>query len=85
MQLRPVQNDLSGIAAVHGLKALFKVTHIEMMRDDRRNIESALEHRGHLIPRFKHLTSVDAADIEAAEYDRFPVDLHILFRDAKHG
>ena len=85
MQLRPVEDDFAGTAAVHRLKALFKIAHVEMMRDNRRNIESALKHRGHLIPRLEHLASVDAADVEAAEYNGLPVDLHILFRNAEHG
>jgi len=53
--------------------------------DDGGDIETGLEHGGHLIPSFVHFTSVDALDGEAVEDDGVPIDRDARFWDAEEG
>ena len=76
--LRPVQNNLTGVAGVHCFKACFKVAYVVAVGYDACDVEAALEHSLHLVPGFVHLTAVDTLDGEAVEDDLVPVELCIL-------
>ena len=54
----------------------------EVMRDDRRDVESALQQRRHLVPGLEHLAAVDAPHVEALEDHLVPVDGGVAGRDA---
>ena len=51
------------------------------MRDHRREVEAALQHRDHLVPGLEHLAPVDALDLEALEDHLVPVDRHLRRRN----
>src|SRR6188474_3894921 len=53
------------------------------MRDNRRYIEPALQHRRHLVPGLEHLAAVDALDDEALEDHLVPVDGGVARRNAE--
>jgi len=55
------------------------------MSDDGADIEPALQHDGHLIPRFVHFASVDAVNGQHIEHDLSPVDGNLGGWDAEHG
>src|ERR1700722_604030 len=50
----PVQHDLAGIAALHGVKSTLKVLDSESVRDDLAHLQTALQHRQHLVPGLEH-------------------------------
>ena len=56
----PVEHDLSGVPRFHQLDRFFELRVRKAVRDDRRNVEAALDHRGHLIPGLIHLAAVDS-------------------------
>jgi len=62
--LRPIKNHLAGPAAHHCVKALLEVCVVEAVRNDRRQIESALHHVRHLVP-VVHLAAIDALQRQA--------------------
>src|SRR5262245_25543405 len=72
--LDPIQNDLAGLSAQHGLKPFFKFCVMESMRDDRPDVEPALQHYGHLVPGFVHLPPINAFYREHIEDDFVPVN-----------
>ena len=55
----------------------------EGVRQNRRKIEAALQHRDHLVPGLEHLASVDALDLESLENHLIPVDRGLRGRNAE--
>src|SRR5690242_7310907 len=73
-KLAPGEHDLSALARAHQVEAFLELLEWKAMRDHRRNIQSALNQRGHLIPCLIHLAAVNAADREHVEDNFVPVD-----------
>ena len=48
------------------------------MREDRLDIETALNHRAHLIPGLEHFSSVDSLDKETLENNVIPIDPGVI-------
>jgi hypothetical protein len=82
---RPIHDDLAALTAAHNVKRLREVFRREAMRDDRRDVEAALQHRAHAVPRLEHLATVDTLEGEAAEDHLIPVDRDLLARDPEQG
>ena len=55
------------------------------MRDDRADVQPALQHGGHLVPGLEHLTAVNALHVQALEDDLIPRDAGVLRHDAEQG
>ena len=55
------------------------------MRDDRADVQPALQHGSHLVPGLEHLAAVDALHVEALEDDLVPGDARVLGHDAEQG
>src|SRR5579885_1716830 len=51
---RPGQDDLAALAGAHDLEALPELVILEVVRDDRADVEPGLEHDRHLVPGFVH-------------------------------
>ena len=58
---------------------------MEVVGEDRRHVEAALEHAAHLVPGLEHLSAVDALEDEALEDHAAPVDGDFARRDAEDG
>jgi len=58
---------------------------VQSVSDDGADIESALQHDGHFIPRFVHFASVDPVDGQHIEHDLCPVDGDVSSGDTQHG
>ena len=82
--LAPVQNDLPGLPAVHSGKALLELGVVEPVGNDRREIQAALDHVGHLVPVI-HLTAIDALEGQALADDAVHVHRHRLVGDAQQA
>ncbi len=54
------------------------------MSNDRRQIQTRLDQRGHFVPGFEHLTAIDAFDEETFKDDFVPVDGHIRRWNTQH-
>ena len=54
------------------------------MRDDRGDVQAALQHHGHHVPGLVHLPSVDAPERELIEDHRVPVDRERLLGKPEH-
>src|SRR5579885_1664585 len=67
------QDDFGRIAANHRLKAFFKLGVVKAMGDHRANIQTGLQHDGHLVPGLVHLPAVDSLDGQHVEDDGPPV------------
>jgi hypothetical protein len=74
----PIEHDLAAIAGLHRLEALFECGVRQAMGDDGGDLEAALEHGGHLIPRLIHFAPVDSFDREPIEDHGIPVDGDVL-------
>src|SRR5258706_878656 len=83
MSLGPIKDDLAALAREQGRERVLVLLGGVVVRDDWRKIESALQHRGHLVPGLEHLATVNAADLEALEDDLVPVDRHVRRRNAE--
>ena len=81
----PIEDDFAGAAGAHSLEAFFKLTIVQAVSDDGRNVEAGFEHHGHFVPRLIHLATIDAFDGEHVEDDLPPIDRHFFSRDAEHG
>ena len=81
----PVEDNFARIAGAHSVEALFVVAPVHAVGDDLRDVEAALEHNGHLVPRLVHLAAIDAPDGELVEDDLIPVDRDVFGWDAEHG
>src|SRR5471032_2480354 len=80
---RPVEYYFSGLARAHRLESLDVILDAEVVRDDRRKRQPALQQARHLVPSLKHFASIDALDRQALEDDLIPVDGSVFRRDAK--
>ncbi len=58
--LAPVEDDLAGVARLHQLDRFLELRVGKAMRDDRRDIEAALDHGSHFVPGFVHLAAVNS-------------------------
>src|SRR5690554_1148854 len=83
--LNPVQNYLAGIARCHYIKCFLIISIIEMMSNNRRDIQTGLDHYLHLVPGFKHFTAIDTLDCEAVEHNLIPVNCRIAVLYAQQG
>src|SRR5690349_10600070 len=72
--LDPIQDDLAGLSAQHGLEPFFEFSVVESMRDDRSNVEPAFQHHGHLVPGLVHLAPINSFYREHVEDDLVPVN-----------
>src|SRR6188508_1111506 len=79
----PIENHLPRVSALHDLEAVAVSRKRQAMRDDRRYVEPALQHRRHLVPGLEHLAAVDALDDEALEDHLVPVDGGVARRNAE--
>src|SRR5204863_6756811 len=81
---RPIEHDFSRLPGLHELEAFMEVAIRKTVGNDRRNIETALDERGHLVPGFEHLPAVDALNRQAMEDHEVPVDRGAPRHDAQH-
>src|ERR1039458_5478475 len=79
----PIQNDLTAVARAHDGECLLVFPPGEVMGNDGRDIEAALQHYGHLVPGFVHFAAIDALDGQYVEDDLMPVDRDLCRRDAQ--
>src|SRR6185437_5563323 len=68
----PVEDDLAGVTGAHGLESLLEFVPLQAMGDDSADVESGLQHDGHLVPGLIHFTSVNASDGVLVEDDLCP-------------
>src|SRR5258707_1326587 len=78
----PVQNDFAGVAGFHQLDGFLEFGVLKVMSDYRRNIEAALDHRGHFVPLFVHFAAVNSLDSELIENHDVPIDRRAARHDA---
>src|ERR1017187_1282860 len=83
-RLFPGQNDLSRLAGKHRVESFLEFRVMKPMRDDGADVESALQHHRHFVPRLVHLASINAFDREHREDHGVPVNGHFLFGNAEH-
>src|SRR5208283_1706449 len=83
--LVPIEDYLATLAGKHRGERCLELFGQEMVRDDRRQVESALHHVNHLVPGLKHLAAVDSLDLQTLENHLVPVDRHLRRRYAEHG
>src|SRR5204863_7399991 len=81
----PIKNHLAAVAGLHGSEALLEFRVVEAMGDHGLDVEAALQHHGHLVPRLIHLTPVDAVNREHVENDLGPINGDLFRRNAQHG
>ncbi len=81
----PVQDDFTGLAGLHGFEAFGEFGVVQAVSDYGADIESALQHYGHLIPGLVHFAAVDTVNCKHIEDDLSPVDGDICGGDAEHG
>src|SRR5712692_5247379 len=81
----PVHDDLAALTRPHHVERFREILRREAVRDDRRDVEPALEHRAHAVPGLEHLAPVDPLQREAAEDHMIPADRDLLARDAEQG
>src|SRR5512132_142452 len=79
----PVQDDLAALTGAHDVERLRELFGRKAMRDHRRDVEPALQHRAHAVPGLEHLAPVDPLESEAAEDHLVPGDRDLLIRDAE--
>src|SRR6266853_2094183 len=79
----PIKNHLAAFARFHRSEAALEFVRTEAVRDDRRDVEPALDHDRHLVPRLVHLAAIDAFDREHVENDLVPVDRNLAAGDAE--
>jgi hypothetical protein len=84
-ELIPAENHFAGLAGAHRIKALLEIINAKTVGDDRRQIESRLDQRGHLVPGFKHFPAINPFDKQPLENNLGPVDRHIRRRNTQHG
>jgi hypothetical protein len=61
-QTTPVEHDFAGIAGFHQLDRFLELRVREAVGDNRRNVETGLDHGSHFVPGFVHLPAVNAFD-----------------------
>src|SRR4051812_34555678 len=57
---------------------------MESMGDDWADIQTALQHYGHFVPGLVHLAAVNAFYCKHREYNRIPINSHLLLRNTEH-
>lgn len=80
-----MEDDFSAGAFFHGGETGLEVGEGEAVGNDGGDIESGLDHGGHLIPSIEHFPSVDALDGEGVKDDLVPIDADFGFGDAEEG
>src|SRR5271166_2378471 len=75
---RPVEHDLTAIAAAHRLETFEEPARGQAVGDDLAHVKAAFQHRDHLVPGLEHLAAVDALEGQLLEDDLVPVDEHRL-------
>src|SRR5215467_13162020 len=80
---RPVEHDLAALSREHRRECRLEIAERVVMRDDRLQVEPALQHRDHLVPGLEHLAAIDALDLETLEDHLIPVDRHVGRRNAE--
>src|SRR5205823_7963652 len=83
--LPPIQQHFAAVSRPHRVKTFFVIAIRKLVRDQRRNIQPAFEHHGHLVPGLVHLASVNTLYGKHAENYLVPVDGHFFRRNAEHG
>src|SRR5262249_31743848 len=79
----PIEHDFAGVAGFHQLDGFLELRVGEAVRDDRRDIQAALDHGGHFVPRFIHFAAVNAFDRQLIEYHEIPINRGAGGHDAK--
>src|SRR4051794_19177940 len=82
--LPPIQNHLAAVTAPHRGEALFKVPPCQSMGNHWRNVETGLQHHGHLVPGLIHFTSIYAFHCKHVEDHLTPVDRDFASRYSQH-
>ncbi len=72
--MAPIEHDLAGVAGFHQLDRFAKFGVGKAVGDDRRDVEAALDHRGHFVPGFVHLAAINSFDGQAIKDDEIPID-----------
>jgi len=54
---RPIQHDLAALSGEHGVEAFLEIGVEETVSDHRFDVQAALEHDRHFVPRFIHLAA----------------------------
>src|SRR6266566_4677357 len=70
----PIEHDFAGVAGFHELDGFAEFFVGKAVRDDRRDVEPGLDERGHFVPGFIHLASVNSFNGELVEDDKVPID-----------
>ena len=60
-----MQDDLAGLPGRHQFEGVLVVIDRKSVRDDRVEVETALQHAGHFVPGFEHFPAVDALERQA--------------------
>lgn len=74
LQIAPLKNDFSGLTASHELKGFFEFQMWKAVGDHRRDVETGLNHRRHLVPSLIHFSPIDSFNRETIEDDEIPID-----------
>ena len=57
---RDVKHHFAGLAGIQRAKTLVESLKLQMVGDDRRDIETALQHGEHLVPGLVHFATIDS-------------------------
>src|SRR5450756_2056296 len=85
LRRRPRENDLARTTRPHDLERFFVAGDREMVRDDRSDVQAALDHGRHLVPGLEHLAAIDALDGQPAEDHGLPVHRRLPFDETEQA
>jgi hypothetical protein len=80
----PVQHDLTTLTRQHRVESLLEVGVVEAVRDDRLDVQAALQHHCHFVPRLVHFATINSLDGQHVEDDDIPIDRDLFFGDPQH-
>src|SRR5215469_3974169 len=85
LPVSPGEDHLAALAAADIGEGLPEIGGIELVRDDRGNVEARVDQYRHLVPGLEHLAPVDALDGDHVGDQVRPVDTEVLRGQAEHG
>src|SRR5215469_6132345 len=74
LQFTPLQDNFPGLAALDELECFFVLLVGKSMGNYWQDIQTGLQHCGHLVPGLVHLTPIDSFDRQSVKNNQIPID-----------